>query len=144
MKKLLAIVLTCALLTGCGAKPAETAPSTSVPETAAPTEAVEVVKEVTGDIVDILLEGQNITVSGKADGVYTSRDIIYYEDKEVYDSGNPYGEGSDADRHTKEEANAHLVVNITARAIIVSPASWTWVRSALIWVRMRTRTPTRW
>ena len=69
MKKLLAIVLTCALLTGCGAKPAETSPSTSVPETAAPTEAVEVVKEVTGDIVDILLEGQNITVSGEADGV---------------------------------------------------------------------------
>ena len=114
MKKLLAIVLICALLTGCGAKPAETAPSTSVPETTAPTEAVEVVKEVTGDIVDILLEGQNITVSGDAEGVYTSRDIIYYEDKEVYDSGNPYGEGEDYDRHTKEEANAHLVVNITA------------------------------
>ena len=114
MKKLLAIVLTCALLTGCGAKPAETSPSTSVPETAAPTEAVEVVKEVTGDIVDILLEGQNITVSGEADGVYTSRDIIYYEAKEVYDSGNPYGDGGDADMHTKEEADAHLVVNITA------------------------------
>jgi len=51
----------------------------------------------------------------KADslGVYASNDIIYYEDRDTYESGNPYGEGEEADRHTAEEAAAHTVVNIT-------------------------------
>ena len=114
MKKSLAILLLCALLTGCGAQPAESTPGTTAPAPTEVTEPAEVVKEITGDVVDIALDGQNITVSGDAEGVYTSRDIVYYEDRDTYDSGNPYGEGAQADMHTAEEASAHLVVNITA------------------------------
>lgn len=45
--------------------------------------------------------------------VTVTRDILYYEDRETYDSGNPYGEGTPEERHTAEEAAAHQVVNIT-------------------------------
>ena len=113
MKKLLAVALTAALLlTGCGS-PKETTPSESIPETTAP-QVTEVFKDITGPVVDIRLDGQNITVSGEAEGVYTSRDIVYYENKTEYDSGNPYGEGEEWEMHSREEAEAHLVVNITA------------------------------
>ena len=110
MKKLFALLLACALLTGCTAPAAETnipteaftlPPATEAPQFQAPE-----------SIVEISLEGQDITVSGE--GVHTSRDIIYYEDKTEYESGNPYGEGEDYERHTAEEAAEHLVVNITA------------------------------
>ena len=45
--------------------------------------------------------------------VFISNDVIYYEDKDSYESGNPYGEGTDADKHTAEEADAVTVVNVT-------------------------------
>ena len=114
MKKVLSLILACALLTGCGARPEETTPGTTAPASVETTAPAEVVKEITGDVVDILLDGQDITVSGDGSGVYTSRDIIYYEDKDAYESGNPYGEGEDHERHSAEEAASHLVVNITA------------------------------
>lgn len=60
----------------------------------------------------ITVNGQNISASTDA-AVYTSHDIIYYEDKETYESGNPYGEGSENERHSAEEAAKHTVVNIT-------------------------------
>ena len=64
---------------------------------------------------EIRLSDEGITVNGgeETDAVFTSRDIIYYEDKETYESGNPYGEGEEWERHTAEEAAAHRVVNIT-------------------------------
>ena len=64
----------------------------------------------------ILLSDGGITVNGggETDTVFTSHDIIYYEDKDTYESGNPYGEGEAADKHTAQEAGAHMVVNITA------------------------------
>lgn len=68
---------------------------------------------------NIVLSDDQITVNGsdastsEEDAVYISHDIIYYEDKDTYESGNAYGEGSDADKHTAEEANQHTVVNIT-------------------------------
>ncbi len=71
------------------------------------------------DEVTIVLSDDTITVDGEAvtndedEAVYISNDIIYYEDKDYYDSGNTYGEGSDDDKHTEEEAASHTVVNIT-------------------------------
>ena len=72
------------------------------------------------DEVVIVLSDDGITVDGQAvstsedDAVYISNDIIYYEDKDVYeDTGYTYGEGTDEDKHSEEEAAAHTVVNIT-------------------------------
>ena len=69
--------------------------------------------------VSIVLSDRKVTVDGAValeDGdaaVYLSHDIIYYEDRDAYDSGNPYGEGTASERHSAEEAAAHTVVNIT-------------------------------
>ena len=69
----------------------------------------------------VALSDSKITLDGKAVGtegvVYISNDVIYYEDKDVYESGNPYGEGTDADKHTAEEAAAVTVVNISEAGI---------------------------
>ena len=71
------------------------------------------------DQVNIVLSDTEITVDGVAVSadetatVYISHDIIYYEDRDAYDSGNPYGEGTVSERHSEEEAAAHTVVNIT-------------------------------
>ena len=112
MKKLFALLLVCCMLCGCTAAPARTtAPvedETQPPVTDAPA------FQVTGDVVQIELRDQDITVSGDGSGVYTSRDIVYYENKTEYDSGNPYGEGEEWEMHSAEEAADHLVVNITA------------------------------
>ena len=73
------------------------------------------------DAVKITLSDEAVMVNGEvaateasdSTAVYVSNDIIYYEDKDQYESGNPYGEGTDADKHSAEEAAAHTVVNIT-------------------------------
>ena len=98
MKQILSLLLVCLLLTGCGT---QKAPESTVPETASVTEVV--------------LSDEGIRVNGgeETKAVFTSRDIIYYEDRTTYDSGNPYGEGQDHERHSAEEAAAHTVVNIT-------------------------------
>lgn len=67
--------------------------------------------------VQIQLSNEGITVDGvpaAADegDVYVSRDIVYYEQRETYDSGNPYGEGEEKDRHSAQEAAQHTVVHI--------------------------------
>ncbi len=71
--------------------------------------------ENTIDLSDdgIKLNGKEVGTDEK-DDVYTSNDIIYYQDKDTYDSGNTYGEGTDDDKHTAKEAAANTVVNITA------------------------------
>jgi hypothetical protein len=71
------------------------------------------------DETKIQLSDKGITVDGKAaqeddsSAVYVSNDIVYYEDRDTYESGNLYGEGTDKDKHTSAEADAHTVVNIT-------------------------------
>ena len=125
MKKILAFALAAALLTGCGnstvaevtTQPATEAPAvTEVPAgISVPEDTIPYESRFSSETV-IVLSDEGITVNGdgETDTVFTSRDIIYYENRETYDSGNPYGEGTAADRHTAEEADAHLVVNITA------------------------------
>ena len=63
----------------------------------------------------ITANGSNVTDSSQK--VYTSNDVIYYENMDSYESGNPYGEGTDADKHTAEEAAKVTVVNITEPGI---------------------------
>lgn len=70
------------------------------------------------DAVQVQLTDEGVAVNGKAAGekpaaVYVSHDIVYHEDRDAYDSGNPYGEGEAWQRHTAAEAAAHTVVNIT-------------------------------
>ena len=132
MKKVFCLLLAVLMLTGCAANtstettPAETS-GEAVSETIAlptsfsgtmaqdTTSAPEYVFRFDSETV-IVLSDEGITVDGgeETDAVFTSHDIIYYEDKDAYDSGYPYGEGTDADKHTAEEAEAHTVVNITA------------------------------
>ncbi|MBR6595934.1 MAG: carbohydrate-binding domain-containing protein [Oscillospiraceae bacterium] len=112
MKKLFALLLACCMLCGCTAVPVETTVSAEKETQPPMTDAPDF--QLAGDVVQIDLRDQDITVSGDGSGVYTSRDIVYYEDKTEYDSGNPYGEGDDWERHSAEEAGEHLVVNITA------------------------------
>ena len=122
MKKAIAALLAFLLLTGCGAKSPQatatgpavatvTVPSESSPKNLTATEYVSRFDSVTE--ISLSDEGIQVNGSGETDAVFTSHDIIYYEDKDTYDSGNPYGEGTEADRHSAEKAAAHTVVNIT-------------------------------
>lgn len=128
MKKAIALLLTALLLAGCASNtetiatvsptaPAETPAATLPAETTAVLlpEAQNYVSRFDSETV-IVLSDDGLTVNGgeETDAVFTSHDIVYYENKTFYESGNPYGEGSTADMHTAEEADAHTVVNITA------------------------------
>ncbi len=128
MKKLLVLLLAALMLTGCAANPAaETAAAeTAAAETATSTEAAPAQTQSVSERVSrfdsetaIVLSDEGITVNGggETEAVSTSRDIIYYEDRETYESGNPYGEGEENERHSAEEAAAHTVVNITAPGV---------------------------
>ncbi len=63
------------------------------------------------NVVEIQLDDAGIKVSGSTDSqaVYTEHDIIYYETGHDF----TYGEGTEADGHSAEEAAAHTVVHIT-------------------------------
>ena len=123
MKKLTAALLAALILTGCGAKSAPevaTVEPQTTPTTAVTTPAAEQVAEISYEsrfntVTEIVLSDNSITVNGgeETDAVFTSNDIIYYEDMETYASGNPYGEGDPEERHSAEEAAAHTVINIT-------------------------------
>ncbi|MBE6878649.1 MAG: carbohydrate-binding domain-containing protein [Ruminococcaceae bacterium] len=67
---------------------------------------------------DILLSDDKITANGRTvyktiSNIYISNDVVYYEDRDYYDSGRPYGLGLDSDKHSAEEAAAVTVLNIT-------------------------------
>ena len=111
MRKLIISVLCLLMLAGCTENPA--APKESLPAVTADTSPAPTAPQLSVD-VEITLSDSGITLSRDTDAVFTSNDIIYYEDRDTYESGNPYGEGEAADRHTAEEAAAHTVVNITA------------------------------
>lgn len=85
----------------------------------APPSAVQVQQEPEETVSDsrfsseTLIELSDSGIKTKSLGVFASNDIIYYENRDYYESGNPYGEGEDTDKHAAEEAAAHTVVNIT-------------------------------
>ncbi len=121
MRRIVALSLVLCLLWGCAARDAlpKTNPTEPVAERSPliSTEYREATYETRFDTVtEVKLSDDGISVNGagETDIVYTSHDIIYYEDKETYDSGNPYGEGEHWERHTESEAADHTVVNITA------------------------------
>lgn len=121
MKQLLPILLALLLLCGCGA-PAAT-PAVTEPQPIQAPQQAPVIQEPAQMPYEsrfsketvITLSDEGVKSSGPdAISVFSSNDIIYYEDRDVYESGRPYGEGEDADKHTAEEAAKHTVVNITA------------------------------
>ncbi len=71
------------------------------------------------DAVEILLSDEKITADGKEVGnikteaVYTARDIVYYQDGKDF----TYGEGSEKDAHSAEEAGKHTVLHITQKGV---------------------------
>jgi len=122
MKKLFALMLAVGMLAGCGAG-GDLAEVTEVSGTAergeaeaaqSGPEAVFVSRFASETVVVLSDEGISVDGGGETEAVFVSHDIIYYEDRETYESGNPYGEGTAAQRHSAGEAAAHTVVNITA------------------------------
>ena len=93
-----------------------TQPPEAEPESIAPRTISEIPYESWFDsVTEIQLSDEGILVDGgeETDAVYTSYDIIYYNDVHYYESGNLYGEGTEEDWHSAEEAGNHMVVNIT-------------------------------
>ena len=122
MKRILALGLIAAMLTGCTASSAGTPNSND-------------------GTIKIALNRDSVTVNGESAGtdtgaaVYTGNDIVYYEDRDTYDSGNVYGEGSASDRHTAEEAAPTLSYISLNRAHKGCPVHCTG-RSELILAKM--------
>ena len=107
---LLSVALLCAFaLSAC-----DSAQNPGPDNSDAPASPVAASDEISISLSDTLVTVDGTEVSRTAgSAVYLSRDIIYYEDRDTYDSGNPYGEGTAQDRHSAQEADAHTVVNIT-------------------------------
>ena len=95
------------LLTACSPNPTELTPI--MPAVQAPTAPTY------DNAAQIVLSDRGITLDGNAVGtdataaVYTANDIVYYEAGKDF----TYGEGSEKDGHSPDEAAAHTVVHIT-------------------------------
>ena len=105
MKRFILILLACAgaclALSGCSAKDQ---PAQQSQTNAAQIEGTAIVLSDAGITVD----GEAIS-SDAAAAVYAASDIVYYEEGKDF----TYGEGSEEDTHSAEEAAAHTVVHIT-------------------------------
>ena len=113
MKRSIAILLVLLLLCGCS-RPAVQPAATEGETVPVVTDSVANYESRFQSETKIQLSDSGIDVTGPNSlSVFASHDIIYYEDRDYYESGNPYGEGEAADKHSAEEAGKHLVVNIT-------------------------------
>ena len=112
IKPLAVIIALMLILTACGTKPETqtTEPTQSTTETtteaAVPSDATEIA--LSDEAIAITVNG-NAVNSDTEKAVYTANDIIYYESGKDF----TYGEGSEEDAHTAEEAEKHTVVHIT-------------------------------
>ena len=105
VSKVVAVVLAMVvLLTACGTKPAEKTPAVQAPTAPAYDSATQIALADSGITVDGAAIGTDATAA-----VYAANDIVYYESGKDF----TYGEGSEKDAHTPEEAAAHTVVHIT-------------------------------
>ncbi len=96
-KKIALLPILLLLLTSCSKSPASEVPT----------------QESTTQIVlsdnTVTVDGKKISADTKS-AVYAANDIIYYEDGKDF----TYGEGTEDDAHSFEEAAAHTVIHITA------------------------------
>jgi hypothetical protein len=82
------------------------------------TEVTSGTEEAAADEVAVVFSDEGITADGQAVGtdetaaLYTANDVVYYEDRDTYDSGNAYGEGEADERHSAEDAAAVTVLHI--------------------------------
>ena len=118
MKRILCLLLVMLVLAGCGnAVTDSTEGTTGV--TAGDAEIIVESGEIAfesrfDDETVITLSDEGVKAEGvNAMGVYSDNDIVYYEDRDSYHSGNPYGEGELHERHSADEAAGHTVVHIT-------------------------------
>lgn len=104
LKKAAAIMAVFAMLTACGTPQNKSNSDLTTPQ-----------KNTAGDIVEINLSDDGVKVNGalaesdSASAVYTANDIVYYESGMDF----KYGEGTEEDAHSAEDADAHTVVHIT-------------------------------
>ena len=125
---LLGLAMAAAALSGCGAQGRETA-AQEFPD------AVSIVLSDDGIIVD----GKAVSTDESA-AVHTAHDIVCYESGRDF----TYGEGTEADEHTAEEAEAHTVVHITQPGTTPSAAPCPQDRSLWTWGRTRRTTRRQW
>jgi len=112
---LLGITLSLTVM-GCNSQIGSTNEATDIVVTTQETEeqAVSAELEIEGASY-IHLSDEEITIDADAvtanteDSVYIANDIVYYEEGKDF----TYGEGTEEDAHSKEEAEKHTVVHIT-------------------------------
>ena len=107
MKRMLSLLLAMLLIfSGCaaGEKISQT-PTESESLAQSPSDMANAAYESRFDS-EMLITLSDAGVKTDASGVFTSNDIVYYEDRDSYESGNPYGEGTDGDKHSAEEAES--------------------------------------
>ena len=117
----LVLIFLFTLMVGCGKQTAEPSKEEAKTTTTTTKSTIQVETETFDDTeetyegVKIQLSDEGITVDGVAISadtgatVYAAHDIVYYESGKDF----TYGEGTEKDTHTQEEANAHTVVHIT-------------------------------
>ena len=117
--KALALGLTAALLlslTACLSQP-DPDPTPDPSPSVEPSQSAEPSAEIRDDYPDartLILSDDTVTLDGRelspelADDVVVGHDIVYYQDG----TDDTYGEGTEADMHSAEEATAHTVVTI--------------------------------
>ena len=91
MKKISAFLLACVLLTGCGTPSVTESAPVDYTEPMASAYESRFARET---VIRLSDSGMDVTGPNSLK-VFASQDLIYYEDRETYESGNPYGEGKD-------------------------------------------------